>query len=82
MPSSRSSDSVRGQGRVDLKNRKHLGAASSLPGGSEIGILIKVAMVDIWDGRDFQAVFDGLGSPITGPATEVMCRTGTRVQQA
>lgn len=63
-------------------NRKHLGTVFSLPDGSEIGALTKISRVDTLDGTDFRAEFEGLGSPVTGQATEVMYRTGTRVQPA
>lgn len=62
-------------------NRRHLGTMFSLPDGSEIGALTKIATVDTLEGTDFQAEFDGVGSPITGPATELMYRTGTRAHQ-
>lgn len=62
-------------------NRRHLGTVFSLPDGSEIGALMKISRVDTLEGTDFQAEFDGLGSPVT-QATELMYRTGTRVPPA
>lgn len=55
-------------------DRRHLGTAFSLPDGSEIGALAKITTVHTLAGTDFRAEFDGLGSPITGPATELMYR--------
>jgi hypothetical protein len=61
-------------------NRRHLGTVFSLPDGSEIGALTKITRVDTLNGTDFRVEFDGLDAPVTGPATEVTYRTGTRAR--
>lgn len=60
-------------------NRRHLGTAFSLPDGSAIGALTKITRVETLDGTELSAEFEGLGAPVTGPGTELMYRTGTRV---
>jgi hypothetical protein len=63
-------------------NRRHLGTAFSLPNGTEIGVLTRLGTVETISGTDFQADFEGLDSPVTDPATELMYRTGTRPQES
>ena len=62
-------------------NRRHLGTTFSRSDGTGIGVLAKISTIETLEGTDFHAVFDGLDSPVTDPATELMYRTGTRVQQ-
>ena len=59
-------------------NRKHLGTTFSLADGTGVGALTRLATVETVEGTDFRAEFDGLGSPVTDPATALMYRTGTR----